>query len=78
VLIGLASILEKAKTDDRILMVSYGSGAGSDAFDIRVTDAIESLERAGAESLKSIIENHRFISYATYAKYMGKIHLRGA
>ena len=78
VLVGLAAILEKAQPDDRIMMVSYGSGAGSDAFDIRVTDAIESLERKGAESLSSIIENHKFISYATYAKYMGKIHLRGA
>jgi len=43
-----------------------------------VTDAIESLDRKGPESLSRIIENHKFISYATYAKYMGKIHLRGA
>ena len=35
--IGLTAILDVAKAGDRILMVSYGSGAGSDALDLRVT-----------------------------------------
>jgi hydroxymethylglutaryl-CoA synthase len=78
VLIGLAAILDIAKPGDRILMVAYGSGAGSDSFDITVTDEIEKLKRNGSNSVSAIIENHKFVSYATYAKYMGKIHLRGA
>jgi hydroxymethylglutaryl-CoA synthase len=78
VLIGLAAILDVAKENDRILMVSYGSGAGSDAFDITVTDAIENLDRDSTPSVQAMIQNHKFLNYATYAKYMGKIHLRGA
>lgn len=78
VIVGLSAILDVAKPDDRILMVSYGSGAGSDAFDITVTDAIEILNRDPSQSVQAMIQNHKFISYATYAKYMGKIHLRGA
>jgi hydroxymethylglutaryl-CoA synthase len=78
VLIGLAAVLDIAKPGDRILMVAYGSGAGSDSFDITVTENIENLNRNDENSVQSIIQDHKFLSYATYAKYMGKIHLRGA
>ncbi|UCE73831.1 MAG: hydroxymethylglutaryl-CoA synthase [Methanomassiliicoccales archaeon] len=78
VLIGLAAVLDVAKPNDRIMMVAYGSGAGSDSFDISVTDEIKTFNRNDSNTVSSIIQNHKFVSYATYAKYMGKIHLRGA
>ena len=73
-LIGLTATLDLAKPGDRILMVSFGSGAGSDAFVIRVTDAIE--ERRGkALSTQDYIARRTPIDYATYTRYRGKINL---
>jgi len=73
--LGLAAILDEAKAGDRIFAVAYGSGAGSDAFDITVTDGISKFERDKAPTVKSIISNPKFLDYATYAKFRGKILL---
>jgi len=75
ILVGLCAILDEAEPGDRIFAVGYGSGAGSDAFDLTVTDGIQKLRRDG-RSMKAMIEDAKFIDYATYAKYRGKILLR--
>lgn len=73
-IIGLTGILDVAKPGDRILMVSYGSGAGSDAFDIVVTDKIE--ERRNCAPLTGTYMNRRTeIDYATYSRYRRKLKL---
>jgi hydroxymethylglutaryl-CoA synthase len=71
--LGLAAILDKAGPGDRVLVVSYGSGAGSDAFDITATDAITDYHREGDDLVETRIAFSKFIDYATYAKYRGKI-----
>jgi hydroxymethylglutaryl-CoA synthase len=71
--LGLASILDEAEPGDRILAVAYGSGAGSDAFDIRVTDEKKSFRIGSAPTLKQLMENPKYLDYATYAKFKGKI-----
>ena len=74
-LVGLTAVLDIAKPGDRILLVSYGSGAGSDAFDIRVTRLIEE-RRKKAPSTQQYIDRRVEIDYATYARYRGKILMK--
>jgi hydroxymethylglutaryl-CoA synthase len=72
--IGLAAVLDEAKAGDRILAVSYGSGAGSDAFSIMVTDKIEE-KRELAPKVRDMIENKSYVDYALYAKFKGKLRM---
>lgn len=71
-MIGLTAILDIAKPGDRILMCSYGSGAGSDAFDLIVTENIEK-KRTLAPATRTYIDRKTTIDYATYARYRGKL-----
>jgi len=74
-LVGLTGILDVAKPGDRILMVSYGSGAGSDAYALRVTDAIEE-RRALAPSTANYISRRTPISYAQYVRFRRKLAMK--
>ena len=74
--LGLASVLDVARPGDRIFVIAYGSGAGADGFDITVTDNISSFRREEAPTVKQLVENKKFIDYATYAKFRGKIKLK--
>jgi hydroxymethylglutaryl-CoA synthase len=74
--LGLASILDISKPGDRILVVSYGSGAGSDAFDITVTDNITNYEKDKAPTIEKLLANPIYLDYGTYAKYKGKIAMQ--
>jgi hydroxymethylglutaryl-CoA synthase len=66
-LIGLAATLDVAQPGDRILMVSYGSGSGSDAFDLLVTDKL--LERRNlAPMTQEYIDRRIPIDYAMYTR----------
>jgi hydroxymethylglutaryl-CoA synthase len=73
-LVGLTAILDEAGPDDHILLVSYGSGAGSDAFSLRTTARL--AERRGlAPSTREYIGRRTEIDYATYARFRGKLTL---
>jgi hydroxymethylglutaryl-CoA synthase len=74
-IIGLTAILDIAKPGDRILMVSFGSGAGSDAFALTVTEALEA-RRDRAPSTQDYIARRTQIDYATYARYRGKLVMK--
>jgi hydroxymethylglutaryl-CoA synthase len=74
-IIGLTAILDIAEPGDRILLVSYGSGAGSDAMSFQVTDAIQT-RRDRALKTHDYIARRTEIDYATYARYRGKLTLK--
>jgi len=63
----LAAVLDLAEPGDRILMTSYGSGAGSDSYIFTVTKEIDK-KRERCVPIKQQIENpHRqYVDYNTY------------
>jgi len=71
-LLGLAATLDVAKPSQRILLTSYGSGAGSDSFSIKVTDLIEE-KRKNSKKIQDFIDNKEYVTYTQYTKLRGKI-----
>jgi len=72
---GLTATLDVSKPGDRILMVSYGSGAGSDGFIYEVTDRIEKVRNLAPKTREMLDSNKVYIDYGTYAKYRRKIRM---
>lgn len=64
----LAAALDVAKIGDRILVVSYGSGAGSDAISLKVVG-----DRKPASTVASQIAKKDYINYVQYLKLKGAI-----
>jgi len=71
-ILGLCSVLDSSSPGTRILVTSFGSGAGSDSLDITVTDLIEE-KRGLAPSISDILSTKEYIDYSIYAKYRRKI-----
>ncbi|MFW5709174.1 MAG: hydroxymethylglutaryl-CoA synthase [Chloroflexota bacterium] len=71
-MVGLTAILDTAEPGQRVLMVSYGSGAGSDAFDLVVTDHVRSVQNA-APHTRDYINRRTVIDYATYCRFRDKL-----
>ncbi len=72
-MLGLAAVLDVAKPGEKILLTSFGSGAGSDSFAIEVSDGIEN-KRSRSVKVKDIIETRKiYIDYSIYLKNRGGI-----
>ncbi|MHA2357562.1 MAG: hydroxymethylglutaryl-CoA synthase [Candidatus Heimdallarchaeaceae archaeon] len=69
-MLGLAQILNNAKSGDRVLITSYGSGAGSDAISFSITDKIEDM-KTYPYNVNYYLKRKEFISYGLYARYKG-------
>jgi hydroxymethylglutaryl-CoA synthase len=73
-LVGLSAVLDVAEPGQRLILVSYGSGAGSDAFCLTVTERLVQV-REKAPSTQDYIDRRTEVDYATYARFRGKLAL---
>jgi hydroxymethylglutaryl-CoA synthase len=71
-LIGLSAVLDVAQPGQRILVVSYGSGAGADAFDLRVTERITDTQNRAPQT-REYIRRRVPIDYAQYVRLRKKL-----
>jgi len=73
-MVGLSAVLDMAKPGQRVLQVSFGSGAGSDAFSWAITERLEVI-RSQAPMTRDYIVRRREIDYGLYVRYRDKLHL---
>ncbi len=73
-LVGLCAILDVARPGDTIFMTTYGSGAGSDAYALTVTERLLAC-RERAPLTATYLAREVFVDYATYARWRGKLVL---
>jgi len=73
-MIGFSAVLDVARPGQRILQVSFGSGAGSDAFCWRITDRIEPARHL-APVTRDYVSRRREIDYATYVRYRNELQM---
>jgi len=71
--LGLTATLDIAKPGDHILLVSYGSGAGSDAFILKVTPRIDEVRDLAPLTREILNNNKKYLEYGEYAKFREKI-----
>lgn len=69
-LLALAAVLDIANPGEKIVMTSYGSGAGADSFLLCVTDKILAYRKSTSWSLRDKIKQLHHISYASYLHHM--------
>jgi len=73
--LGLTAVLDIAEPGATVLVTSFGSGAGSDSFVLRVTQRAAAVRDAAPRTRPQLDENQVYVDYGTYAKLRGKIRL---
>ncbi len=71
--LGLTAVLDVARPGQMIMLVSYGSGAGSDGFVFRVTDRIDEVRDLAPKTRDLLDRNKVYLEYGAYAKFRRKI-----
>jgi len=63
-LLGLVRVLDEAEPGDRILVVSFGSGAGSDAISLVATKKLSEKRSL----LRRLLDRKVYVDYAKYSR----------
>jgi hydroxymethylglutaryl-CoA synthase len=72
---GLAACLDIANPGDKILVTSFGSGAGSDSFVIEATDRLPEIQKLAPATRDQLSDRRIHIDYGKYVAYRGKIRM---
>ena len=72
-MLGLSAILDKAEPGQRIMMTSFGSGAGSDSFAIEVSEQIDEKRERSTQIRETLSRDKQYIDYAVYLKNRSSI-----
>jgi len=71
---GLVATFDIAKKEQIIMLVSFGSGAGSDGFIFKMTNRIAEVQDL-TPKITEMLSRKKYVNYATYAKIREKIIL---
>lgn len=72
-LLGLCAVLDQAKAGERILLTSFGSGAGSDSFAIQLTPQLEEARKKVKKNFAFYEKRQVFLDYGLYVKHRRKL-----
>ena len=75
-MLGLAAVLDIAKPGQKIFMVSYGSGAGSDGFVWQTTEELVKSQKSKVKRKQTVqdqIGRKQYVDYVGYLKQTHKI-----
>jgi hydroxymethylglutaryl-CoA synthase len=71
---GFSAVMDVLKPGERALMVSFGSGAGSDAFVFEATENITAVQNKAPKIREMLESNRTYLTYGQYVAYRKKIH----
>ncbi|MFA5108830.1 MAG: hydroxymethylglutaryl-CoA synthase [Candidatus Micrarchaeia archaeon] len=72
-MIGLCAVLDAAKPGQKILLTSFGSGAGSDSFIMEATDLLPLARKKIAHQLSWYVNRKTYLDYGLYVKHRRKL-----
>jgi hydroxymethylglutaryl-CoA synthase len=70
---GLAAVLDVLKPGEKVFMVSFGSGAGSDGFIFEATDRLAEIQGMAPHTRELLDGKKIYLDYGKYAAFRRKI-----